>query len=319
MASLRLEIEGANRGVRTIRIESCLSQMDNLLKMTHDPIDFMCQALGVNPICKNQLDEVLAKQFVQNMPKNGFNLLFGSSQINSNQFDADCEFPTLLHFSACHGLTKLTAILLDCTGSKEAIQMRNVSEMTPAELANVNGHFDLANKLHSLHIGLSKSSTYEGSLSNYQIPPPPRPVHVKTDPFGTMRAEKKVSPTPALNIEDEELEDDVFMPDKFGTLKANKAIFRGDYRQEQKVNNTDELAITDEFLKLLEDFQNKNFSAKEREMLFQNWKRKAELQDLKVKLDVGFDISEIYLFLSLFRSKTSPKMKISLRSKKLRI
>ena len=70
--------------------------------------------------------------------------------------------------------------------------MRNASEMTPAELANVNGHFDLANKLHSLHVDLYKylSSSIGGGQvkqhvydyvttpkSNYQIPPPPRPVH----------------------------------------------------------------------------------------------------------------------------------------------
>ena len=50
------------------------------------------------------------------------------------------------------------------------------------------------------------------------------------------------------------------------------------------VNNSpsDELAITDEFLKLLEDFQSKSYSAKEMELLFENWKRKADLQDFKV-------------------------------------
>ena len=62
--------------------------------------------------------------------------------------------------------------------------MRNVSEMTPAELAHVNGHFDLANKLHSMHVNLyketSKQHVYDYiQQSNYQIPPPPRPVHIK--------------------------------------------------------------------------------------------------------------------------------------------
>ena len=71
----------------------------------------------------------------------------------------DGEFPTLLHFSACHGLTKLSIVLSDCSGSHDAIQMRNVSEMTPAELAHVNGHFDLANKLHSMHVNLYKESS----------------------------------------------------------------------------------------------------------------------------------------------------------------
>ena len=85
MASMRLEIDGANRGCRTIRLESNLSQMDQLLKMTIDPIEFMCQAAGVNSNCKNQLDDLLAKQMVQNMPKSGFDLLNGSSLVNDLQ------------------------------------------------------------------------------------------------------------------------------------------------------------------------------------------------------------------------------------------
>ena len=251
----------------------------------------------------------------------------------------DCgEFPTLLHFSACHGLDKLTSVLLDCCGSNDAIQMRNVSEMTPSELAHVNGHFELANKLHSIHVNqVNKSHVYDYiQQNNYQIPPPPRPVHLKPlkatnghpdsfkatnsnpdpfgsvkanpdpfgsmkanpDPFGTMKASSKTSHS--LTMTDFEQEDDeVFIGpgDKFGTLKANKAIIAReepmDYRQSKNPSgisgsnssNNDELAITDELLKLLEDFQTQNYAPKEMEMLFDSWKRKAALRDLKVFFD----------------------------------
>ena len=84
VASLRLEIDGANRGCRTIRLESSLSQIDHLLKVSHDPIEFMCQAIGINPSCKSKLDEALAKQVVQNMPKSGFQLLNGSQLLNES-------------------------------------------------------------------------------------------------------------------------------------------------------------------------------------------------------------------------------------------
>ena len=104
----------------------------------------------------------------------------------------------------------------------------------------------------------------------------------------------------AFETDPDEGDDDVFVAntnDKFGTLKANTAINklqenRMDYRESKGaksgtgpgVNNSpsDELAITDEFLKLLEDFQSKSYSAKEMELLFENWKRKADLQDFKV-------------------------------------
>ena len=82
LASLRLEVDGANRGCRTLRLESNLSEMDHLIKVALDPLEFMCQAVGVNPACKDKLDEALAKQFRNNMPQNGgLHLLKG--EINS--------------------------------------------------------------------------------------------------------------------------------------------------------------------------------------------------------------------------------------------
>ena len=117
--------------------------------------------------------------------------------------------------------------------------MRNVSEMTPAELAHVNGHFELANKIHSMHVNLYKESSKQHvydyiQQNNYQIPPPPRPVHLKpsggtsgttvfpdsisllnnnkdhqlkssknkNDPYGTMRAEKKLATPPETKVDD---------------------------------------------------------------------------------------------------------------------
>lgn len=37
----------------------------------------------------------------------------------------DCEYPTLLHFSAAHGLEQLTCALLDCPGAQAALQIRS--------------------------------------------------------------------------------------------------------------------------------------------------------------------------------------------------
>ena len=210
--------------------------------------------------------------------------------------------------------------------------MRNTSEMTPAELAHVNGHFELANKLHALHVQIYKEWNQQHvydyiQQNNYQIPPPPRPVHEKPpkkeiidndDPFGTLKAAKKITEKPVAtekinNVNNEDMEvgdDDVFLSnsitkendDKFGTLKANKVM--NSMRQEQldyrATSNkksdvgfgglvgggngsstlpNDDLIITDELLTLLEDFQKKNYSAKEMEMLFESWKRKAAITE----------------------------------------
>ena len=52
--------------------------------------------------------------------------------------------------------------------------------------------------------------------------------------------------------------------------------------------SNDDLIITDELLTLLEDFQKKNYSAKEMEMLFESWKRKGNLQFHEKKIIIAF-------------------------------
>ena len=76
------------------------------------------------------------------------------------------EFPTLLHFSACHGLDRLTSVLLECPGSREASNLRNGSDLNPIELAQINGHANLAKQLHAFQVPnycliASLSSMYE--------------------------------------------------------------------------------------------------------------------------------------------------------------
>lgn len=57
------------------------------------------------------------------------------------------EYPTLLHFAARFGLEKLAWQLLDCPGGEVACDLKNVSELTPAELAEQAGHAKLAHQL----------------------------------------------------------------------------------------------------------------------------------------------------------------------------
>ena len=43
LAGVRLEIDGVDRGSRTVKLESALSELEQLLKINNDPIEFMCQ------------------------------------------------------------------------------------------------------------------------------------------------------------------------------------------------------------------------------------------------------------------------------------
>lgn len=54
------------------------------------------------------------------------------------------EHPTLLHFAAKFGFEKLALQLLDCPGADIAYDIKNVYDMTPAEIAESNGHPELA-------------------------------------------------------------------------------------------------------------------------------------------------------------------------------
>lgn len=57
------------------------------------------------------------------------------------------ENPTLLHFAARFGLEKLAWQLLECPGGDLACDLKNVSELTPADLAEQAGHARLAHQL----------------------------------------------------------------------------------------------------------------------------------------------------------------------------
>jgi len=57
------------------------------------------------------------------------------------------ENPTLLHFAARFGLEKLAWQLLECPGGDLACDLKNVSELTPADLADQAGHTRLAHQL----------------------------------------------------------------------------------------------------------------------------------------------------------------------------
>ena len=47
LAGIRLEIDGVDRGSRTVKLESTLGELEQLLKISHDPIEFMCQVHAV--------------------------------------------------------------------------------------------------------------------------------------------------------------------------------------------------------------------------------------------------------------------------------
>ena len=232
LARVRVEVDGLDRGARDIKLESPLGELDQLLRVSMDPVLMMCQALGVNPNHgRAELDEKLARNLLAIMPKSG-----GLCELKLFRADAradvrdEGEFPTLLHFAACHGLVKLVSLLMECPGSNIAVEMKNGADMSPAEMAQSNGHFELAERLFSFQASagslphiydyiqqeqarraseaaaatLSKDpvAPQPTALSEYQVPPPPRPVEgsafvLAKAPYLDMSGSGSGSATPA--------------------------------------------------------------------------------------------------------------------------
>lgn len=70
------------------------------------------------------------------------------------------ENPTLLHFAARFGLEKLAWQLLECPGAEIACDMKNVNDMTPADLAEQAGHVRLAHQLRGYMVGFNFFFSY---------------------------------------------------------------------------------------------------------------------------------------------------------------
>ncbi|KAL9897996.1 DBB domain-containing protein stumps isoform 2-T2 [Glossina fuscipes fuscipes] len=160
MIEIRIEKNDKNLGARPIKCESRLRELEQLLRAENSPIEFMCHALGIGPIERDDLDLHLLQCFQKNMPPN-FHLLNGPYEkqhqhqqqrhhhLLSMRETSPEEYPTLLHFAARWGLTRLCMQLLECPGGDTACGVRNCSGKTPAELAESEGHHKLARNIMS--------------------------------------------------------------------------------------------------------------------------------------------------------------------------
>ncbi|XP_057338201.1 phosphoinositide 3-kinase adapter protein 1 isoform X2 [Microplitis mediator] len=148
LVGVRVIVNGMPQGVRQVKCESRLRELDQILRAHDNPLEFMCQTFGFGSGDREQLDNWMVHAFQKNVPPR-FNLLAtpsGSAPLQKNTISQE-EYPTLLHFAARFGLEKLAWQLLDCPGGEIACDLKNVSELTPAELAEQAGHTKLAHQL----------------------------------------------------------------------------------------------------------------------------------------------------------------------------
>ncbi|XP_026806381.1 phosphoinositide 3-kinase adapter protein 1 isoform X1 [Rhopalosiphum maidis] len=145
LVNVIVEKNGQPLGQRSVKCESRMRELDQLIRSLDNPLNFLCQTFGLNPVDREQLDLFLVTAYVKNVPPN-FHLL----QPAGSRFQyCHEEYPTMLHFSAKHGLEKLSWHLLESPGGEQACQLRNASQMTPADVAEASNHQKLAQALRA--------------------------------------------------------------------------------------------------------------------------------------------------------------------------
>lgn len=155
MIGVRVFKNNVDLGVRPIKCESRLRELEQILKNSDAPMEFMCQALGLSSADNDKLDLYIVQSFQKNIPPN-FHLL--ASQVDSSnglrlhKEASPEEYPTLMHFSARFGLERLGLLLLECPGSEMACELRNVSGKTPADIAELHGHPKLGSSFKNFSV-----------------------------------------------------------------------------------------------------------------------------------------------------------------------
>ncbi|XP_018337278.1 PREDICTED: phosphoinositide 3-kinase adapter protein 1 isoform X1 [Trachymyrmex septentrionalis] len=148
LVGVRIIKNGCSLGVRQVKCESRLRELDQILRAHDNPLEFMCQTFGFSSTDREKFDNWMVHAFQKNMPPH-FNLLSTPNGIvpTHKSCTSPEENPTLLHFAARFGLEKLAWQLLECPGGDLACDLKNVSELTPADLAEQAGHARLAHQL----------------------------------------------------------------------------------------------------------------------------------------------------------------------------
>lgn len=155
MIGVRVLKNNVDLGVRPIKCESRMRELEQILKNADAPIEFMCQSLGLSAADNDKLDLHIVQSFQKNIPPNFHLLATEDDTSNGLRLHKDAspeEYPTLMHFAARWGLERLGLLLLECPGAEMACEMKNVSGKTPADIAELHGHIKLGSSFKNFSV-----------------------------------------------------------------------------------------------------------------------------------------------------------------------
>ncbi|XP_060526369.1 phosphoinositide 3-kinase adapter protein 1 [Cylas formicarius] len=312
IVNVLVEKNGSIIGSRPIKCESRLRELEQILRSSDNPVDFMCQTLGFTPADREHLDNWLVHGFQKNLPPH-FNLLSNHStpfaatvpvHKHSNE-----EFPTLLHFAAKFGLEKLAVQLLDCPGADVAYEIRNVFDLTPLEIAENGGFAQLSsmlrgymnmNEVTTMYTKLKEMSLRQRSPDEdgylapksvvqefYKMCPAPRPV-VHRSPLTTPSSEygsnlymAMSTPGHAPTASADGVPSTSAVPISESREEPNKKSDSA--KKEHKSKHHKKIDVVEdkvqkELAEIINDFKNNVHSLPQVEKLVEDWKNRNDVQ-----------------------------------------
>ncbi|CAG2221814.1 B-cell scaffold protein with ankyrin repeats-like isoform X2 [Mytilus edulis] len=252
----------------------------------YECLDFLAQVLGVDANEKQVLDSKLLELFDKSIPSDGTLSELMKVQAQDMPFqeliESDQEIPTLLHFAAKHGLEDLTCNILDTPGSSAAFQIENKDGHDPADLAELNGHVDLAEHMRThfetqtmvdyIHLAMDNNYSNQEELERDRIQAieNSRSKSIKTIPTQErIQLEQKSSTMPrpirSVPLPPEPTEEE----EQYGGMKPDE--FMGISSKPIQTASTLGSSTHDELIEIGNAVKNGEFTVDEAERLYSSW------------------------------------------------
>ncbi|XP_052071316.1 B-cell scaffold protein with ankyrin repeats-like isoform X2 [Mytilus californianus] len=252
----------------------------------YECLDFLSQVLGVDANEKQVLDSKLLDLFDKSIPSDGTLAELMKVQAQDMPFqeliESDQEIPTLLHFAAKHGLEDLTCNILDTPGSSAAFQIENKDGHDPADLAELNGHVDLAEHMRThfetqtmvdyIHLAMDNNYSNQEELErarnqaidnsrskSFKNIPTQEKIQLEEKSLTLPRPIRSV-PLPPEPTEEEE---------KYGGMKPDE--FMGISSKPIQTASTLGSSTHDELIEIGNAVKNGEFTVDEAERLYSSW------------------------------------------------
>ena len=183
LVSLSLIIGDTNYGVRKLKLENTAAVMEQCWSSSQDPVSMFSEALSTRFLSISDVDEYLSASVERKMNLSDL-LCSTTTGCHRDQNNVcrceDQDHSNLLHWSAGHGLTRLSETLIK-TGFTRYINLPNIQGLTPLDLAERHGDTGLVRMLknHLLNLTLSshqypvtrpRSNTLLEDADGYLIP-----------------------------------------------------------------------------------------------------------------------------------------------------